>query len=186
MNSAIHNSLSAVVTQRAKTRQAGTRLNLVSLMDIFTILVFFLMLNTGEVEVLQPDEKIALPKSFAQLRPDDSPVIKVSSEAIYFREQTVVSVADIKRNAEMIQPLYQTLSSYQQGKTQAKSSSKTKPRAESIAIMGDAGVNYALLKKVLYTCAQAGFRDVSLAVEHTSRSALANNQQAGAVQGVGS
>jgi hypothetical protein len=35
--------------------------------------------------------------------------------------------------------------------------------------MGDASVPYALLKRVLYTCAQAGFRDVSLAVEYSSR-----------------
>ena len=186
MSSVTHNSLSATVAQRAKTRQAGTRLNLVSLMDIFTILVFFLMLNTGEVEVLQPDEKIALPKSFAQLRPDDAPVIKVGKDAIYFREQTVVSVANIKRNADMIQPLYQTLSNYQPAKRQDKTTSASDPKPKSIAIMGDAGVNYALLKKVLYTCAQAGFRDVSLAVEYTSRSTLAVNQQAGQAQGVGS
>ncbi|NNL57424.1 MAG: hypothetical protein HKO71_06705, partial [Pseudomonadales bacterium] len=88
--------------------------------------------------------------------------------------------------AEMIEPLYQTLTLYQQSKPAATKKSETSPAAESIAIMGDAGVNYALLKKVLYTCAQAGFRDVSLAVEYTSRNALANNKNASQAQGVGS
>lgn len=41
--------------------------------------------------------------------------------------------------------------------------------SRSVSVMGDASVPYALLKKVLYTCAQAGFRDVSLAVEYSSR-----------------
>ena len=37
------------------------RLNLVALMDIFTILVLFLMVNNGDVEVLQADRDIELP-----------------------------------------------------------------------------------------------------------------------------
>ena len=43
------------------------------------------------------------------------------------------------------------------------------PPKHAISVMGDASVPYALLKKVLYTCAQAGFRDVSQAVEYQSR-----------------
>ena len=35
------------------------RLNLVALMDIFTILVLFLIVNNSDVEVLQPDRRIA-------------------------------------------------------------------------------------------------------------------------------
>ena len=49
--------------KRSKKSSDGGKLNLVSLMDIFTILVFFLMVNTGDVEILQPDERIVLPKS---------------------------------------------------------------------------------------------------------------------------
>ena len=37
------------------------RLNLVALMDIFTILVLFLIVNNGDVEVLQADRRVALP-----------------------------------------------------------------------------------------------------------------------------
>ena len=44
-----------------------SKLNLVSLMDIFTILVFFLMVNNGDVEVLQADNSIELPESVAVL-----------------------------------------------------------------------------------------------------------------------
>lgn len=167
--------VSAVAAQRRKSRGSATRLNLVSLMDIFTILVFFLMLNTGEVEVLQPDEKVALPKSFAELRPDDSPVIKVSSEAIYYKEREVVTLDDPALRKATIAPLYQLLAEHIKQQPGAKEGAGKVAR--SISIMGDASVEYALLKKVLNTCAQAGFRDVALAVEYSSRSALAGGEQ---------
>ena len=66
----------------ASSKHPTAKLNLVSLMDIFTILVFFLMVNTGDVEVLQPDERIVLPKSYATLKPDSVPVVKVTNEDI--------------------------------------------------------------------------------------------------------
>jgi biopolymer transport protein ExbD len=37
--------------------------------------------------------------------------------------------------------------------------------------MGDRSVPYALLKKIMYTCAQAGYTDVSLAVEQKASKA---------------
>ena len=54
------------------------KLNLVSLMDIFTILVFFLMVNSGDVEVLQADKTITLPESVAEQKPDVTLLIKLN------------------------------------------------------------------------------------------------------------
>lgn len=147
------------------SKSEATKLNLVSLMDIFTILVFFLMLNTGEVEVLQPDEKIELPKSFASLRPDASPVIKVNNNTLYFKEQAVATITELQASKELIQPLMQKLEAYH-AELKASPQAKDIP-LDSISIMGDAALPYALLKKVLYTCAQAGFRDIALAVEYS-------------------
>ncbi|MGB5324690.1 MAG: biopolymer transporter ExbD [Pseudomonadales bacterium] len=167
--------VSELTAQRRKPPGSATKLNLVSLMDIFTILVFFLMLNTGEVEVLQPDEKVLLPKSYAELRPDNSPVIKVNSHAIFFKERKVVSLDDPAIRKETIAPLYHLLA--EQIKISPSAASGEIQTGRSISIMGDASVDYALLKKVLHTCAQAGFRDVALAVEYSSRAALAPAQQ---------
>jgi biopolymer transport protein ExbD len=50
--------------------QQNSKLNLVSLMDIFTILVFFLMVNSGDVEILQSDKDITLPDSVSEQKPD--------------------------------------------------------------------------------------------------------------------
>ena len=51
---------------RHKRHKAAGTLNLVSLMDIFTILVFFLLVNSSDVEVLPNAKDIQLPESIAE------------------------------------------------------------------------------------------------------------------------
>lgn len=179
----VASTLSADTGLSATPRRSGStvanKLNLVSLMDIFTILVFFLMMNSGDVEVLQADEKIILPQSFTQLKPDISPVIKVTANAIYFKEVQVMTLDDLTvkngsnhkgkdQDKTVIDILYTQLMK-EKLLLPALASNNEGLSSHSISVMGDASVPYALLKKVLYTCAQAGFRDVSLAVEYSSR-----------------
>ena len=173
--STLNSGVSANSKHRREKSNPGSKLNLVSLMDIFTILVFFLMMNTGDVEILQPDEKIILPQSFTQHKPDTSPVIKESTDAIYFKEVQVVSIKDLmaKRGVKhqddaLIDTLYSQLVKEKDYLPSLAVKMDELP-SHSISVMGDASVPYALLKRVLYTCAQAGFRDVSLAVEYSSR-----------------
>lgn len=146
-----------------KRGEATAKLNLVSLMDIFTILVFFLMVNTGDVEVLQPDESIVLPQSFTTVKPDTSPLIKVNSEALYFKEQRLASLSDIPSSKELLQPLYVALTK------QASQDGRPADSERSISIMATVDLPYDSLKKILNACAQAGFRDISLAVEYSTR-----------------
>lgn len=54
--------------QNQRLAQAS-KLNLVALMDIFTILVFFLMVNQSEVKVLQSNKDISLPRSVSEQLP---------------------------------------------------------------------------------------------------------------------
>ena len=61
------------MSQRAKRMERRNErgkktvsLNLVSLMDIFTILVFFLLVNSAQVEVLPNARDLQLPESIAE------------------------------------------------------------------------------------------------------------------------
>jgi len=152
----------------AQSKHSTAKLNLVSLMDIFTILVFFLMVNTGDVEVLQPDERIVLPKSYATLKPDSVPVVKVTNEDIQFKH-TTISSADINgQKTQIINGLLQALKQYQKYKDTDENKNEL-GHSRAISVMADANVPYAVIKKVLYTSAEAGYVDVALAVEHSSR-----------------
>lgn len=164
----------SVVSRRNRGRNANTagKLNLVSLMDIFTILVFFLMLNSGDVEVLQPDEAIVLPSSTATLKPADVPVIKITSSDIRFGETPVIAISELKQG-ESIVALEQALATYA-----AQNERKGEDQSEAlrgVSIMSDESVNYALLKRVLYASAQSGFRDIGLATEYR-QSKVSTNQ----------
>ena len=51
------------------SKQKKATLNLVSLMDVFTILVFFLLVNSSSSDVMEPPKSIALPESVVDSKP---------------------------------------------------------------------------------------------------------------------
>lgn len=143
--------------------QNSSKLNLVSLMDIFTILVFFLMVNSGDVEVLQSDKNIALPESSAEQKPDLTLLIKISATDVIVQGRSVASVADIlaQQDNEIV-ALDKELTYLAERKPMLTEQEKKKGR--SVTIMGDQNIPYTLLKRVMATCAGADYRDISLAV----------------------
>lgn len=146
-----------------RRHKAVSKLNLTALMDIFTILVFFLMINSGDVEVLQSDKNIKLPDSVSEQRPELTLLIKISATAIVVQGQSVAIVADVlAQDDEVIALLEQQLKSIIDTKPLLTEQEQEKGR--SVTIMGDQEVPYKLLKRVMATCAQSGYRDIALAV----------------------
>lgn len=139
------------------------KLNLVSLMDIFTILVFFLLVNSSDVEVLQNNKAIKLPESTAEKKPDTTVVVMVSAEDILVdgRAITKVSTAMAVKDEEL-PSLKKELTYLASRKPYASPEEQEKGR--DVTIMGDATIPYNLLKKIMTTCAKSEFRNISLAV----------------------
>ena len=141
----------------------STRLNLVSLMDIFTILVFFLMVNSGDVEILQADKDIKLPESVAEQKPELTLQIKISETDVIVQGQSVAKVSDILAQTDnKIETLDKELQYLAERRPLLTDEEKQQGR--SVTIMGDENIPYQLLKRVMTTCAQADYRDISLAV----------------------
>lgn len=146
-----------------RRHKATSKLNLTSLMDIFTILVFFLMINSGDVEVLQSDKNIKLPDSISEQKPDITLLIKISETDVIVQGRSVAMVDDIlAQDEDAIELLDKELQYLAQRKPLLTDLEKEKGRA--VTIMGDQNVPYKLLKRVMTTCAQADYRDISLAV----------------------
>jgi biopolymer transport protein ExbD len=132
------------------------RLNLVSLMDIFTILVFFLLLNSSDVPVLQATESIRLPDSVASGKPIIMLTISIDADAIFVAGERVMSVAAATaQDGSHLPALAVALN---------QATTATIIKATKVTIMGDRSTDYGLLKKVISTCAESGFGQVSLAV----------------------
>jgi biopolymer transport protein ExbD len=146
-----------------KRAQQQSKLNLVSLMDIFTILVFFLLVNSSDVEILQTNKAIELPVSTSEQRPDTTLVVTVSDEDIVVAGRAVATVKEVLASDDSDIPgLVKEL------KYQASRAGPLDPEKEQIGrpvtIMGDKEVPYILLKKIMTTCAANEYRNISLAV----------------------
>lgn len=150
--------------QRQKKQQS--KLNLVSLMDIFTILVFFLLVNSSDVEVLQTDKTIKLPDSTSNQKPELTTLVRVNGEQLFVGERLVARVGEIDGNAEQIAPLLAELKYHAERAGPLPEEKKEAGRA--VTIMGDEKVPYQLLKQIMQTCAAADFRDMSFAVNQTT------------------
>lgn len=154
------------LSRRAKRMQRHYRrmhqtggLNLVSLMDIFTILVFFLMVNSSDVKVLQQDKSVELPKSVAKEQPKENLIITVSGENILVQGRVVAGVNDV--NEDGLYPGLQTELKYQAEKNQSLLSVKD---GYPVTLVADKSTPYSLLKKLMATCTSANYTRVSLAV----------------------
>lgn len=146
----------------ARTRK-GVSLNLVSLMDIFTILVFFLLVNSAEVQTLEPPKTLTLPESVALKRPEDTVVVMVTREEVLVQGSAVVSVAEVDAaDGVIIEPLRAALKA--QTDRALLRAAATDLSAREITILGDREVPYRVLKKVMATCTDADYGQLSLAV----------------------
>jgi biopolymer transport protein ExbD len=147
------------------------KLNLVALMDIFTILVLFLMVNNGDVEVLQSENNITLPDSVSELRPDLALTIKITPQDIIVQGRSIRRVDDALAQQETaLVELGQEL--LQQASLEPELTEQQQTAGRAVIIMGDQSTPYQLLKRVMTTCAQSGYRDISLAVNSKPPAAL--------------
>ncbi|XOV86626.1 MAG: ExbD/TolR family protein [Pseudomonadota bacterium] len=161
--------MTAIRVRQRRAAAAGrpASLNLVSLMDIFTILVFFLMVNSSEVEVLETTSAIKLPDSVAEQRPEERVSIQVSADDLIVQGRRVASINEIMDNDELvIEGLAEEL------RHQANRRKPALPDPAgfegAVTIMGDRALPYELLKRVMFTCQQAEFTRIALAVNRVS------------------
>jgi biopolymer transport protein TolR len=148
--------------ERKARNQSGLDMNLVALIDIFTILIFFLMSSTG-IEVLSNSKAIKLPASTAEKAPRQTIVVAVSDTDIVVDGRKVATVAEANAaQGDLIPGLkaeLDLLASRQVLGADKDGSSK------AVTIMGDKSVPYSLLRKVMYTSARANFTEIAFAVQ---------------------
>jgi biopolymer transport protein ExbD len=149
--------------KRHKRGKLGGGLNLVSLMDIFTILVFFLLVNSTDVEVLPSAKDIQLPESIAEEKARQNVVILIGNEDILVQGMPVAKVADVlKLKGNDIPQLRQALLA--QNDRVLRKETRDDIAGREVTIMGDKDIPYRLLKKVMATCTESDYGRISLAV----------------------
>jgi biopolymer transport protein ExbD len=153
--------------QAKRRKKVATGINLVSLMDIFTILVFFLLVNSSDVEILPGKASVTLPESVSEVKPHKNIVIIVDNENILVQGQKIATVADVlASNGQIIAELQKELG-YQF--TKSFGDKPAKGVTGSVTIMGDKSIPYRLLKRIMITCSESNFGNISLAVQQRAR-----------------
>ena len=138
-------------------------MNLTSLMDVFTILVFFLLVNSANSDVLEPPKKISLPDSVVETKPKETAVIIVSDTDVTVQGEVVASINDILQSK---QDAIVEISDKLQALTKNVIGVSTKAITESreVTILSHKKVPFKVLKKVMSSCTFAGYHKISMAV----------------------
>ena len=147
-----------------KRHKRNVALNLVSLMDIFTILVFFLLVNSSEVETLPNAKDVRLPDSTAEEKPRESVVVLVTDRQVLVQGRPVAEIAAIDRSDAVIIPELKAALEEQTGRAFLGGQNDDAVAEREVTIMGDREIPYSLLKKVMATCTAADYGRLSLAV----------------------
>jgi biopolymer transport protein ExbD len=159
-------SIARRMRQNHKRFLKPARLHLVSLMDIFTILVFFLLINSGDYELLKVSKDIKLPESVAETRPESTIVVMVTGSDIIVDGRPVATMDDVINSDGVIPGLAEELNYLASKRTELTAEERVNGRA--ITILGDHTIPYEILKRVMITCAKSNYRDLSMAVSRVA------------------
>ncbi len=163
-------NISRRIRRMTRNQRAVAKLNLTPLMDVFTVLVLFLMVNQSSVEILQKPKQITLPESVVEAKPRETVVIFVGKDEVLVQGVPVARVADIQasENAE-IESIGVRLAELSESvigvNTQAVAES------QEVTVLADKSIPFSVLKKIMATCTARGYTRVSLAVVQKSEEA---------------
>jgi biopolymer transport protein ExbD len=145
----------------SRFRPKVSALNLTSLMDVFTILVFFLVMNSGS-EVLDAGG-LVLPESVIDTKPNETVVINIGKEDVLVQGEAVVRVADIiAAGPGDVVPVMTRLKELQDRVIGVRTNAVANSTA--ITILADKTIPFSVVKQIMSSCTTQGFTRISLAV----------------------
>ena len=161
------------IKRMGRNRLKITKMNLTSLMDVFTILVFFLLVNSGSVEVLDTPKEVTLPESRVETKPRETVVIFISAEEVLVQGQLVAYVDDILTDkSSALDPIAARLAELKE--SVIGTNTLTVSKSQEVTILADKSVPFTVIKTVMSTCTSEGFENVSLAVTQKGAQVAAN------------
>jgi biopolymer transport protein ExbD len=147
--------------QRARTPS----INLVAFMDILTILVFFLLVNSSTTQRIPSRNELTLPVSVSKIAPEDTLVIQVTRTAILVQGINVGVIEDVLKSKDTsILKLKDELVALAPRTAQANGEKGFK-----VTVMGDENISYELIRKILTTCQEANYTKIAFAAVQSTR-----------------
>ena len=146
-----------------RSRKTLTGLNLTPLMDVFTILVFFLLFHSGGGDILETPKQIKLPDSVVETKPRETVMIMVSPEVVVVQGEVVVNTPELLDDrVRMVAGITERLEQLERNIIGI--STKAVAEGKEITILADKTIPFKVLKKIMSTCTGSGYGRISLAV----------------------
>lgn len=145
-------------------RNKPPALNLVSMMDIFTILVFFLLVNQSSSEELPSPDIIKLPDSVSEQKPEQTLVVLVTPDQIMINGEVIATASEAQALEDVFIPALRDRLQQEAAKMISQTGAAS-DRGRQVVIMGDKQIPFKFLKKVMASCTAAGYEKISLAVQ---------------------
>lgn len=162
----------AVDKFKQNNKKATFTLQLTAMVDMFTIMIVFLLKSYSTSAVhITPQKGLKLPQSSSYTQPVEALKLIVSLDGIYIEDKQIIPLKqgelnklDVDSNdPDFIRGLYEVLDK-QAEKSKSIAEENTEHAFEGKVVMqADSRLNYKLLKKVMYTSSMAGYADLRLA-----------------------
>ncbi len=155
--------------QQRKSRNSGeAKLNITSMMDMFTIILVFLLKSfSTEGQLVTPATGLTLPSSSVERTAKEALAVKISADNIVVEDKLVIEPSkyqEILKQKDFLIPDLQSVLSEFAEEAQKASEMFGKEFSGEITIQGDVGVPYSVLTRVMYTCGQSGYPVMNLIV----------------------
>ena len=151
------------IRRMGRNKKKVEGLNLTSLMDVFTILVFFLLFHSSGGEAVEAPKQIKLPDSVVETKPRETVVIMVSPEVVLVQGRAAISTIELlEAKDETIVEITEGLKLLERNIIGI--STKTAVGSKEVTILADKSIPFSALKKIMSTCTGSGYGRISLAV----------------------
>ena len=147
----------------ARNRKQTAGLMLTSLMDVFTILVFFLLSNSSASEMVKAPDQIKLPYSSVEAKPRETVVIMVTPAEVLVQGEIVIATADLNNPGDDRVPAIMTRLAVLQSNL-IGINKRTAADSMEVTILANRTIPFSVLKKIMSSCTLAGYEKISLAV----------------------
>lgn len=156
----------------ANNKKGTFVLQLTAMVDMFTILIVFLLKSFSTSSVtITPHKDLKLPNSTAYVQPIEALKLVVAMDGIYVDDKKVVEVVDGRidksqldaNDSEFVRTLYDELNKQADKSKDIAGQNEDVEFEGKIIMQADSRLDYGELKKVMYTASLAGFADMKLA-----------------------
>jgi biopolymer transport protein ExbD len=140
---------------------------LIPMIDIFVILVVYMLVHTADYEILPNTKNIAIPESVSEAKPRQSTVLMITKDTVFVNGVATARVAEMADGSPAaVEALRAKLAAESQKRRLIQPQDAT---SREVTVMADKGLPYSVLKAVLTTASAADIGKVSLAVIERER-----------------